>query len=74
MSLGVGADVVETFADLNPWFSGGHLWVSGEWEGNKQLEEHLSSVILYLLRLKRWLKEHGLAPSAEPPSPTGGKD
>jgi uracil-DNA glycosylase len=27
-----------------------------------------------LLRLKRWLKEHGLAPSAEPPSPTGGKD
>jgi hypothetical protein len=54
VSLGVGADVVETFADLNPWFSGGRLWVSGEWEGNKQLEEHLSRVILYLLRLKRF--------------------
>lgn len=54
VSLGVGGDVVETFVDLNPWFSGGRLWVSGRWEGHSQLEEHLSRVILYLLHLKRF--------------------
>ena len=53
-ALGVGGDVVETFVDLNPWFSGGRLWVSGEWEGNRQLEENLSRVVLYLLRMRRF--------------------
>ena len=54
VALGVGGDVVETFVDVNPWFSGGRLWVSGEWEGNEELEENLSRMILYLLKLKRF--------------------
>jgi hypothetical protein len=54
VALGVGGDVVDIFVDLNPWFSEGRLWVSGQWEGHPQLEERLAKVIVYLLKLKRF--------------------
>lgn len=54
VALGVGPDVADVMAELNPWFSSGHLWIAGQWEGHEQLEETLSRMLMYLLRLKRF--------------------
>jgi hypothetical protein len=53
-ALGVGVDMVHAFVDLNPVYSGGRLWVAASWESRSDLQEELTRIWIYLLRLRRF--------------------
>lgn len=60
MCLGVAADMLDMVAEIHPWWKGGASWVSGDLEGEDDMLERVSLVVLYMHQWKqftdsRWL-------------------
>lgn len=53
--LGVPADMLELFVEVNPWFEDGTLWVSGSLEGMPDLLDKVSGVIVFAWRWRRFV-------------------
>lgn len=53
-AVGVGADTVHALVELNPWYAGGRLWVAACWETREDLQEVLTGIWIYLLRLRKF--------------------
>lgn len=52
--LGVGPDMIEMLADINPWWADGKLWVSGKLTADPDCIEKVSHALLYLIRWRKF--------------------
>ena len=52
--LGVGPDMVEMLADINPWWADGKLWVNGQLAADPDCVEKVSHTLLYLIKWRRF--------------------
>jgi len=52
--LGAGPTMVETLADMNPWWEGGKLWVSGALQADPDVVEKVSHALMYLIKWRKF--------------------